>query len=285
MCSDAQDRQFGVLRTRPEKVLLVAECLAEGMGVRAAARIAKCHRDTVLRILRHAGLRAHEWLEKKISDIPMQRVEGDEIHTFVHKKYREEIDPETDRNWWGDYYIFLAQDADSKLMLMPTIGKRSVLSTERFAADIASSVNGKFQLTTDGFRPYKNAMKSALKGRVDFAQFYKERNMLNVIKNKKRGVFSVRCGSPNLKLATTAHIERANLSMRTHNRRFVRRGISFSKEEEFLRYSVFLWAAFHNFCRVHSSLGRGTTPAMASKIAQRKLEIGDLLKKPLANLV
>lgn len=36
MCSDAYKRQFGTLRSRPDKILTVITLLTEGMGVRAA---------------------------------------------------------------------------------------------------------------------------------------------------------------------------------------------------------------------------------------------------------
>lgn len=278
MCSDADKRQFGTLRSKPEKIVLVTELLAEGMGIRAASRVAHCHRDTVLRILKHAGSRSFDLLKKTLDGVPVNRVEADEIWTFVHKKADKETDPETDMNPWGDYYIFMAIEADKKLMLMPTIGKRTELSTERFANDVAQNTSGRFQLTTDGFRPYKRAMKSALGDRIDFAQFYKERNMLNAIRTKKRGVYSVRSGNPNLKSATTAHIERANLTLRTFNRRFNRKTICFSKDEEYLAYSTYLFAAHYNFCRFHSALDKKTTPAMAGGLTNHQWTIKDLLQ-------
>lgn len=281
MCSDADKRQFGTLRSQPEKILLVVQLLTEGMGIRGAARVAGCHRDTVLRILKHAGTRSYDLLKRKLQDVSPKRVEADEIWTYVQKKADKEQDPELDLNPWGDCYIFLAMDADNKLMLMPTIGKRTELKTELFAQDLAQATTGRFQLTTDGFRPYKNAMKNALKDRVDFAQFYKERNMLKAIQTKVRGIYSVRAGKPNLKTATTAHVERANLTLRTMNKRFNRKTICFSKDEEYLAYSVYLFAASYNFCQTHKGLlAKKITPAMASGLADRKWSVKDLLANP-----
>jgi IS1 family transposase len=139
-------------------------------------------------------------------------------------------------------------------------------------------------MTTDGFRPYKNTIKNAFGDRVDFAQFYKERNMLNADKkalkfNRKlkdsQHLFVVRSGEPNQSLITTNHIERLNLSLRTFNRRFNRKTICFSKNEECLAYSVYLFAAHYNFCRVHGT--HGQTPAMAAGLTNRKWSIEDLL--------
>src|ERR1700722_19464574 len=124
LCSDAQNRTFGTLRSSPEKIILIVQLLTEGMGIRAAGRVANCHRDTVLRILKHAGTRCKELLETKLVNIPVKHVEADEIHTFVLKKDYARIDPERDTNNWGDFYIFLGVESETKLLLMPAIGKR-----------------------------------------------------------------------------------------------------------------------------------------------------------------
>lgn len=282
MCSDAERRTFGTLRSEPKTILLVLELLTEGMGVRAAARVAQCHRGTVLRILRHAGKRSYDLLKKKLVDVPVKHVQGDEIHTMVFKRNRSDLDPNLDLNPWGDFYTFLALESETKLLLMPTIGKRSERHTEQFADDMRRSTTGRFQLTTDGFRPYKRCMKEAMGDRIDFAQFYKEyamltrnnRGLANVKVPKK---YLVRCGKPEKSRITTAHVERVNLSLRTRNRRFNRRTICFSKDEEYLAYSVYLFVAHYNFCSPHSTLGKKTTPAMASGLTDKQWKIEDIL--------
>lgn len=283
MCSDAPNRTFGTLRTNPDKIVMVLKLLTEGMGIRATGRLTNCHRDTVLRILKHAGQRSYKLLQKKLVDVPVKHVQADEIHTTVFKKSAFNTNPETDQNPWGDFYIFLALESESKLLLMPTIGKRSERSTERFAADLNKCTSGRFQLTTDGFRPYRWHMKNAVGHRADFAQFYKELNLQN---NKlpvkyprlnKKNLFSIQCGNPDKSRITTAHVERVNLSLRTMNKRFTRKTICFSKDEEYLAYSVYLFTAFYNFCRPHSSLGKKTTPAMQAGLADRAWTVKELI--------
>lgn len=287
MCSDAPNRIYGTLRTKPEKIIKVLHLLTEGVGVRATGRLVGVHRDTVLRILKHAGQRSYDLLKRKLVDVPVKHVQADEIHTFVLRKSPYNSDPELDMNPWGDYYVFLGLEQETKLLLMPTIGKRTESKTALFANDLKHSTTGRFQLTTDGFRPYKTQMKAALGDRIDFAQFYKEYNMLTA---QKRGRFNktykdsahkyvVRCGAPEISRITTAHVERANLSLRTFNRRFNRRTICFSKDEEYLAYSVYLFVAHHNFCRAHGSLGKKQTPAMASGIATAVWPVESLLAK------
>lgn len=254
--------------------------------MRQSARVAGIHRDTVLRILKHAGQRSYQLLKNKLVDVPVKNVQADETWTYVLKKSEPNTNPEIDTNPWGDFYIFLGLERETKLLLMPTIGKRSEASTEWFANDLRKSTAGRFQLTTDGFRPYRWHMKNALKDRIDFAQFYKE---LNMFKDAKKGppknlqskngknLFVVQCGNPDRKNITTAHVERVNLSLRTFNKRFNRKTICFSKAEEYLAYSVYLFTAHYNFVRHHSSLGRKTTPAMAQGLTDKGWTIADLL--------
>jgi transposase-like protein len=116
MCSDASKRTFGTLRSKPETILLVLQLLTDGMGVRAASRSAKCHRDTVLRIQEHAGRRGYDLLRSKLQDVPVKHVEADEIWTYVARKSTPGTDPETDVNPWGVFYIFLAMESESKLL-------------------------------------------------------------------------------------------------------------------------------------------------------------------------
>lgn len=281
MCSDADKRTFGTLRSKPETIILVTNLLIEGVGIRGAARVANCHRDTVLRILKHTGQRSYDLLNTKLKDVKASHVEADEIHTFVLKKNRKDIDPEFDTNPWGDYYTFLAMDSESKLLFMPTIGKRSKNKTHCFANELAQSITDRFQLTTDGFRPYKYEMKQAFGSRIDFAQIYKEHHMLNAANKRKRAVHAVRSGNPDRSRITTSHMERGNLTLRIWNKRFNRKTICFSKDEEYLAYSIYLFTASYNFIKPHSALERKTTPAMASGIATNPLTIQQLIANDL----
>lgn len=291
-CSDP--RPFGILRSKPDKIVQVVELLTEGCGIRSTARLARVHRDTVLRILKFAGLRAEKLLLEKLQDIQPESVQVDEIWTTVKRRLKIKPDPEFDTSAEGDFYTFLAMDAKTKLLFSPHVGKRNELNTEVFAQGLAKQISGRTQLTTDGFRPYKPKMINAFGNRIDFAQYYKEYNMLNATpkpqmvigadgvsraifkEKKKREVFSVRSGSPDKSRISTSHIERTNLTLRLMNRRFNRETLCISKSLEYLNYSVFLFTAFYNFCKTHGTLGSGTTPAMASNLASQRWEVRQL---------
>lgn len=289
-CSDADKRTFGTLRSKPETIIMVLKLLTEGMGVRGTSRIVNCHRDTVLRILKLAGQRSYNLLKRKLQDVPVKHVEADEIWTFIQRKSEPCTNPELDLNPWGDFYVFFALESETKLLFMPFIGKRTEAVTWRFSDALAKSTMGRFQLTSDGFRPYKRAIKECLGKRVDFAQFYKEYNMLAANKKLTRynqamkdsqHLFVVRSGKPDRKRITTSHVERLNLSLRTYNRRFNRKTICFSKDEEYLSYSVYLFAAWYNFCRLHMTLEKNQTPAMANGITDKRWSLVDILSNTL----
>lgn len=266
-----------------QPLLKFRKLLTEGMGVRAAGRVVDVHRDTVLKVLKFAGERCEKLLASKLVDVPVKHLQCDEIWTYVFKKSPEGIDPERDNLWDGDYYTFLGMDSETKLLFAPIIGKRSTVKTETFAKGMAKATTGRLQITTDGFRPYKRAIRSAFGNRADFAQFYKERNMYSksTVHNpalKDSGhIHVIRSGSPLIERITTAHVERLNLTLRLMTKRFNRKTVCFSKSEEYLNYAVFLFVAFYDFCKPHSTLGKGITPAMEAKLTSHAWTVKELV--------
>ena len=73
----------------------------------------------------------------------------------------------------------------------------------------------------------------------------------------------------------TSFVERNNLTIRHHLRRFTRRTLGFSKKVRNLRAAVAVYVAFYNFCRPHGTLRM--TPAMALGIADTFWSIDRLL--------
>ena len=68
---------------------------------------------------------------------------------------------------------------------------------------------------------------------------------------------------------STSFVERQNLTMRMHMRRFTRLTNAFSKKADNHAYAVALHFMYYNFCRIHSSLRM--SPAMR---ARRKRDTG-----------
>jgi len=82
-------------------------------------------------------------------------------------------------------------------------------------------------------------------------------------------------GNPDEAHIRTSYVERSNLNLRMHQRRFARLVNGFSKKLDNLKAAVALYVAWYNFCRVHMTLR--VTPAMEAGIADHVWEMRELL--------
>jgi hypothetical protein len=82
-------------------------------------------------------------------------------------------------------------------------------------------------------------------------------------------------GNPDPKHVSTSYVERQNLTMRMHMRRFTRLTNAFSKKVENHAHSVALHYMFYNFCRIHQTLK--VTPAMESGLTDHVWSIEELV--------
>jgi hypothetical protein len=73
----------------------------------------------------------------------------------------------------GDQYVFVAMDSETKLIPCFRVGKRNVANTWYFAKDVESRITTHIQLTTDGFRPYRDTVEDAFGMDVDYAMLVK----------------------------------------------------------------------------------------------------------------
>ena len=76
---------FG-LRTTPDKLVAIAEHLADGCGVRATARLCKVGRNTVLRFTQRFGQHAELFHDQEVRHVDPKQIQPDEAWTFVGKK-------------------------------------------------------------------------------------------------------------------------------------------------------------------------------------------------------
>jgi hypothetical protein len=83
-------------------------------------------------------------------------------------------------------------------------------------------------------------------------------------------------GKPDPKHISTSYVERSNLTVRMHNRRFTRLTNGFSKKLENHTYSVALFAVYYNFCKIHMTLR--VTPAMEAGVSDRVWDVIDIVR-------
>jgi hypothetical protein len=82
-------------------------------------------------------------------------------------------------------------------------------------------------------------------------------------------------GDPDMKHVSTSYVERSNLTMRMHMRRFTRLTNGFSKKVENHAYAVALHMMYYNFVRTHKTLRM--SHAMAAGVSGRLWDISDIV--------
>jgi transposase-like protein/IS1 family transposase len=279
--TEAHTRVLDSMYISPEKATLALKMLLEGNSIRSTERITELDRNTIMSLLVKAGDRCQTLMVERIVNVTVADVEADEIWGFVGKK--EGHKTEEDGAELGDAYAFVGMERNTKLVLAWHLGKRTAKSTDAFIGKLAyaTASDNRFQLTTDGFKPYVSAVKLLLRDRVDFAQ------LIKVYGSPRDGeqryspaevVDSVPVeimGRPVADRICTSHIERQNLSIRMGMRRMTRLTNGFSKKWENLEAAYALWFAYYNFCRVHKTLR--VTPAMESGLTDHVWAIGELI--------
>ena len=82
-------------------------------------------------------------------------------------------------------------------------------------------------------------------------------------------------GNPDPKHVSTSFIERQNLTMRMHMRRFTRLTNGHSKKIDNHRHAVALHYMYYNFCRIHQTLC--VTPAMEAGISDHVWSLEEMV--------
>jgi IS1 family transposase len=268
------------MRLPIDRAVNILQLLLEGMSIRSVERVTGVHRDTILKLLVLAGKRCEALMLAKCQNLSVKDVEVDEIWGYVGKKEGHKSDDDGDGV--GDAYMFIGMEASTKLVLAYHLGKRTARATDTFIGKLAYATSrDRYQLTSDGFKPYVSAVKLILRDRVDFAQLIKVYGAPRDGEQRyspAEVVDSVPCeimGRPVRDRICTSHIERQNLSVRMGMRRMTRLTNGFSKKWENLEAAYSLWFAYYNFCRRHQTLR--ITPAMEQGLTDHQWTVGDLV--------
>ena len=268
-----------------EKQIQIINALVEGCSIRSIERMYEVHRDTVMRLMIRTGDNCMSLMDDLMQDIPVGTYQVDEIWCYVKKKDKRLRPDEKKNAEIGSQFIFIAMEADTKLIPSWQIGKRVPEVAYGLMADLADRMNGSAEratIITDGFGPYIDAVYGAFGTNVNFAQLVK------VVSEGRRFTQEgyvpatvVRCdkivvmGRPRRREISTSLIERQNLTVRMSMRRLTRLTNAFSKKLDNLKAATAIHFAHYNLCRIHKTLS--VTPAMAAGIVSHIWEIGDLL--------
>src|SRR4029077_8281803 len=167
-----QDKPLDGMYLPMEKAELVLSLLLEGNSISSVVRLTDVHQKTILKLLVLAGEKCERIMATKIRNVEVRDVELDEAWSFVGCKQKR-LRPGDDPNR-GDCYVFVAIERHSKLVLNIAMGKRDQATTDVFIEGLRQATSrGQFQITTDGFQPYKSAISTTLSDRADYAMLIK----------------------------------------------------------------------------------------------------------------
>lgn len=271
------------MRLPVEKALLCLRLLVEGNSIRSTERITGVEKKTIINLLVLAGEKCERILDEKIKGLAVRDVQADEMWGYVGMKEKTKKRQGVSDPTRGDAYTFVAIERHTKLVLAWHLGRRGMKDTVEFTEKIYNATGGRFQLTTDGFNCYPDAVAYSLGTRVDFSQLIKVYSHPESGGGEKRyspaevvkAIPTPMWGNPDPERISTSHVERQNLTMRMMMRRLTRLTNAFSKKWENLRAALALHFAYYNFCRIHSTIR--CTPAMEAGITGHIWELKDLL--------
>lgn len=262
---------FNMNKLDNKKRAQILHMLVEGNSLRSAARMADVSRNTVDKLLRDVGEACMEYQDEHLRNLPCKRIQCDEIWSFVYSKDKNVPQEKKGVFGYGDVWTWVAIDADTKLVPCWHVGPRNGRAARDFIDDLADRLASRVQLTTDGHKPYLEAIERAFGNDIDYARLIKiYGENPNPEKRYSPAQFvEAKCaavtGNPNRDYISTSHIERQNLTMRMSMRRFTRLTNAFSKKLENHMYAISLHYMYYNFGRIHKSLR--VTPAMEAGIS------------------
>jgi hypothetical protein len=138
------------------------------------------------------------------------------------------------------------------------------------------------QLTSDGHKPYPEAIEGAFGGDIDYAILVK---IYGAAPEGQRRYSPAICtgahkyrveGNPDPRHVSTSYVEGQNLNIRMGNRRMTRLTNAFSKKAENHTHMMAVYFMHYNFVRIHQTLR--VTRAMAAGVTSKLWEMSDMAK-------
>ncbi len=246
-------------------------------------RMTDVHRDTILSLLEIVGKKCLAIQESLIQNVKVDDVQIDEIWGFIEMKEKTKKKKALSSEKVGHAYTFTAIESNSKLIVAWHLGRRTSADAVIFLEKLNEAVSEDtvFQMSSDAYPAYGDAVAKAIGHRTDYGQVIKiygnpnpdevRYSAGNVTSIKKKIII----GNPLVENISTSCVERQNLTMRMSMRRLTRLTNGFSKKWENLNYALALHFAYYNFCRIHKTIR--CTPAMRAGITKNIWEVKDLM--------
>ena len=272
-------------RTSVELIVRVIACLAEGLGIRGAARVFEVDPNTVLQWLVEAADQLQAFSRHVLHDVRVRQVQLDELFALLSAVKDGEVSAAEaiERLERSPCWVWGAMDPESKLLLAIDVGHRTLAMAQRVVHQVVQVLApGCTPLfLTDGFKDYLTALLTHYgqwvqrprrqdKGPAPKPRWMPLPNLLyvQVVKTlRRRRLLRVRhrvvfgsLEAVNHVLAPlgwqiqTAFVERLNLDIRQRVAAVGRRVTTLCKREDGVRHQLGLFHAYHNFCLPHATL-------------------------------
>ena len=158
--------------SRAERAAII-RLLVEGNSLRSVTRISGHSINTITKLLVELGSVCAAYQDEHLRDLRSDRIECDEIWSFCHTKAKNVPEELRDEEGFGDVWTWVALDPDSKLVATWLVGERGPEDCTAFLLDLASRLHYRVQLTTDGYKPYLQAVEQAFGSAIDYAMLVK----------------------------------------------------------------------------------------------------------------
>jgi IS1 family transposase len=269
----------------PQMLVWAIAALAEGLGIRAVARVFEVDPNTVLGWLVEAADHLQTFSRHFLHDVHVTQVQLDELFALLSTVKDGEV-TEIDaiqRLSRSPHWVWVAMDPVTKLMLTINVGERTLAMAQCVVHHVTQVLAPDCVplFLTDGFRDYMTALLThfgywvqpprrqatgpAPKPRwmplpqLLYAQVVKRYRRRRLVGRRHRVVFGT-LDAIHQVLAmhgwqiNTSFVERLNLDVRQHVAAIGRRVNTVCKHEGGLRWQLALFHTYHNFCLPHASL-------------------------------
>jgi IS1 family transposase len=276
---------FHAKQIAPDKLVWAIAALAEGLGIRAVARVFEVAPNTVLTWLVEAAEHLEAFARYFQHDVEVEQGQMDELFALLSAVKDGEITnaEAIKRLSRSPHWVWVAMDPVSKLILTVDVGERPLAMAQRLVHQLTQVLAPDCAplFLTDGFRDYLIALVTHYgrwiqperrqgKGPLPkprwmplpqllYAQVVKSYRRRRLVGVKHQVVFGVqetiesRLAKRGWKI-NTAFIERLNLELRQHVAAIGRRVNTLCKHEAGLRQQLALFHTYHTFVLPHASL-------------------------------
>lgn len=260
-------------RLPPGKRVLILNLLVEGNSLRATSRIADVSINTVTKLLVDLGKACEAYHNKFIRRLSCRNIQCDELWSFIYAKDKRLTKEMKENPDIGTVWTWTSLCADTKLFINWHVGGRKNEDAQVFIRDLSKRLRFKVNISTDGYSPYLEAIALAFRDKVSYGRMVKQYDQRDRYVGAIRGTVVGPERDP--KSISTSFIERSNLTIRMHNRRYARQTNAHSKKIEYHRYALSLFFFYYNFGKIHSTIR--VTPAMEAKVTDHVWSLDEVL--------